>query len=122
MGHFSSKQLKDGINLAELDTPNRRTAAKAAEAAKVMRAKTAVLRDIRHMDLMFKDDAAADAWLEKQKNSKWIDSFRVWVSTWRTNKKSEEDLNRQVDEAFTRLYDVLADGCCRISLEKISLQ
>lgn len=122
VGHFSSKQLKDGINLAELDTPNRRTAAKAAEAAKVMRAKTAVLRDIRHMDLMFKDDAAADVWLEKQKNSKWIDSFRAWVSTWRTNKKSEEDLNRQVDEAFTRLYDVLADGCCRISLEKISLQ
>lgn len=122
VGRFTAAALAAGVNLAELDTPNRRAAADAAAAAKEMRAKTAVLRDIRHMDLMFADAAAAEAWLEKEKNSPWIGAFRNWVSTWKVNKPREAELVRQVDAAFMRMYDVLKVKPCRVAIAPVSVK
>ena len=118
-GRFSAQALAAGVNLAELDTPNRRAAAEAAVAVKEMRAKTVVLRDIRHMDLMFANETAADAWLEKEKGSPWIGAFRNWVSTWKANKPKEAELMRQVDAAFARMYDVLKTKLCRVEIAPV---
>ena len=118
-GRFTAQALAAGVNLAELDTPNRRAAAEAAAAAKEMRAKTVVLRDIRHMDLMFANEAAADAWLEKEKGTPWIGAFRNWVSAWKANKPKEAELMRQVDAAFGRMQDVLKTKSIRVEIAPV---
>lgn len=130
-GEFTAEELYEGVNVALLDTPNRRIALAAAETATTLHARVAIMRNVANMELHFlakakinpEDTAAADAYLEdsvskmEARKSTTAQYYRKCVNSYRQNRDRKSALLAEIDDLYEQL-NAIRPAVSRVTVKR----
>ena len=117
VGAFTAEDLYRGVNVALLDTPNKRLACAAADLAEKLKQKTDSWRTLINMEKLILtkagidplDVTAADAYFEKwvgqmeTEKKPWAKYYRNSVNSYRKLRDRKPQLAAEIDDLYERL-------------------
>ena len=114
VGDYSAEDLKKGVNVALLDTPNQQRAQTLVPVMRKLQGIVAKYRNVVLVQRMLEDEkvdpkdaAAADAWLDKwldgQKDCPWYAGVKAWADGYREGRAHEAETLAEIDALYAQL-------------------
>ena len=114
VGDYSAEDLKKGVNVALLDTPNQQRAQTLVPVMRKLQGVVAKYRNVVLVQRMLEDEkvdpkdaAAADAWLDKwldgQKDCSWYAGVKTWADGYREGRAHEAETLAEIDALYAQL-------------------